>query len=65
MDYRQTPEYQAAVKAAADQITLTESQKATLAVLLNPRAMLAHAVRVRPDLPVGIRRAEVVTDGGT
>ena len=64
-DHTHTPEYQAAVKAAADQITLSESQKAILATLLNPRALIRVAVAARPDLPVGIRHQEVTSDGGT
>lgn len=56
-------DYDAAVKAAADRITLTESQRATLAVLLNPRATLAAAVAARPDLPVGIAGEGVSSDG--
>jgi hypothetical protein len=58
-----TGDYQAAVQAAADRITLDEGQRAQLALLLAPVRLLSRAVAVRPDLPVGIVRQEVATDG--
>lgn len=57
-------EYVAAVRHAADQLTLSAWQRAQLAILLAPaRRMLATAVCHRPDLPVGIVRARTEVDG--
>ena len=61
------PEYEDAVRALVEAAPpLSETQRARLALLLtgsDARTRVQIAARVRPDLPVGIRRAEVVTDG--
>ena len=60
-------DFQDAARRLADQAPpLSESQRARLVLLLtgsDARTRIRIAARLRPDLPAGIRRAEVVSDG--
>jgi hypothetical protein len=61
------PEFGDAARRLVDQAPpLSAAQRARLALLLrsgDPATRVWAATKMRPDLPVGIRRQEVPTDG--